>query len=102
MTVQEIWKDALVNIENVMGNLNFKTWILPLEPYIIDGDDFVLITQSDFSRNYLANYKLLLKNAISDAAAKDLSPLFKLKAEIREYEEKGKYSFLLTMLQNMN
>ena len=95
MTVQEIWNDALVNIESVMGNLNFKTWILPLEPYIIDGDDFVLITQSDFSRNYLANYKLLLKNAISDAAAKDLSPLFKLKAEIREYEEKGKYSFPL-------
>lgn len=95
MTVKEIWNDALVNIESVMGNLNFKTWILPLEPYIIDGDDFVLITQSDFSRNYLANYKLLLKNAISDAAAKDLSPLFKLKTEIREYEEKGKYSFPL-------
>jgi len=90
MTVQEIWNDALVNIESVMGELNFKTWILPLEPYSIDGDNFVLVTQSDFSRNYLTNYKLLLKNAISDAAAKDLSPLFKLKNEIREYEEKGK------------
>ncbi len=90
MTVQEIWNDALVNIESVMGELNFKTWILPLEPYSIDGDNFVLVTQSDFSRNYLTNYKLLLKNAISDAAAKDLSPLFKLKNEIREYEEKGR------------
>lgn len=90
MTVQEIWNDALVNIESVMGELNFKTWILPLEPYTIDGDNFILITQSDFSRNYLANYKLLLKNALSDAAAKELSPLFKLKNEIREYEEKGK------------
>ena len=82
MTVQEIWNDALTNIESVMGELNFKTWILPLEPYTIEGDNFVLIAQSDFSKNYLANYKLLLKNAISDAAAKDLSPLFKLKNEI--------------------
>jgi len=91
MTVQEIWNDALTNIESVMGELNFKTWILPLEPYTIDGDNFVLIAQSDFSKNYLANYKLLLKNAISDAAAKDLSPLFKLKNEIGEFDENGKY-----------
>ena len=91
MTVQEIWNDALTNIESVMGELNFKTWILPLEPYTIEGDNFVLIAQSDFSKNYLANYKLLLKNAISDAAAKDLSPLFKLKNEIGEYDENGKH-----------
>lgn len=93
MTVQDIWKDAILNIEGVMGELNFKTWILPLEPYMIDGDNFILITQSDFSRNYLANYKLLLKNAISDAAAMDLIPLFKLKNEIKEYQESDNLTF---------
>lgn len=92
MSVQEIWDDALVNIENVMGELNFKTWILPLKPYIIDGDNFILITQSDFSRNYLANYRLLLKNAISDAAAKELSPLFKLSNEIKDANDNDSMS----------
>lgn len=75
--LQEKWTDILLTIkdENNITDISYRTWLLPLEVYAIDGDVLYILftTDSDqMSLNYIARkYKLFLQVAIAEITGRE-------------------------------
>ncbi len=75
--LQEKWTEILMSIkeENNITDISYRTWLLPLEVYAIDGDTLYILftTDSDqMSLNYIARkYKLFLQVAIAEITGRE-------------------------------
>lgn len=62
--INYFWARSLNILERELMSTAFTTWIKPLRPYKIDGDDFIIITQDDTSKTTIEHRYL---NYISQA-----------------------------------
>lgn len=73
MELKQIWEEALKIIEQEAPSaVSFETWILPVVPCGIDGNQFILQAESDIYKETIEKrYLPIIRNAIKFIAKKE-------------------------------
>lgn len=67
--INYFWTRALSILERELMSTAFTTWIKPLRPYKIEGDDFIVITQDDTSKTTIEHrYLNYINQAVTTMA----------------------------------
>lgn len=71
--MKQYWKEALKILETETSTpVSFETWILPIVPYCIEGNDFVLQVPNSFHQEMIEGRHLpLIHNTIKKVAQKE-------------------------------
>lgn len=73
--IKEYWKEALKIIEEESSSpVSYETWILPIIPYNIEGNDFILQIGDSFYRDMIEKrYLSLIRNAVKKVTKKEFT-----------------------------
>ena len=75
----EIWKNACVNLRQVLHPDVYSRWIAVIDAADVSGDQLVLSVDNDFYQSWLEeNYLPLIKNAIATVVDEPLRPIFRV------------------------
>lgn len=71
--IKDYWKEALEIIEQESSSsISYETWILPIIPYSIESDTFILQIGDSFYRDMIEKrYLSLIRNAVKKVTQKD-------------------------------
>ncbi len=84
--VTEYWNEALKIIEEESSSLvSFETWIMPLVPIEIEGNNFILQIGDSFYKEMIEKrYMALIKNSIKKVTSKEYNILIFTEEELKE------------------
>ncbi len=84
--VTEYWNEALKIIEEESSSLvSFETWIMPLVPVEIEGNNFILQIGDSFYKEMIEKrYMALIKNSIKKVTSKEYNILIFTEDELKE------------------
>ncbi|MCI8342634.1 MAG: chromosomal replication initiator protein DnaA [Firmicutes bacterium] len=67
-----LWSKTLEILEGALDALSINTWINPLKPVQIDGNDIYIKAENDFMKGLVENrYSNLIKNAVNQVSQKN-------------------------------
>ncbi len=99
--MQKVWLQASSNIEKVVSELDYSTWIKPLEFSHHDDTTLYLNVPSTFYKEWLKDhYYQMLTGAVTVSAGKKLAVDFIVKENIAEPDLPIEESILSGMLEN--
>ena len=92
--VTEYWNEALKIIEEESSSLvSFETWIKPLVPLDIEGNNFILKIGDSFYKEMIEKrYMSLIKNSIKTVTSKEYNVLIFTDDELKERDNPKKSS----------
>jgi len=74
MNLDEIWSGACRLLKKEISDISYKTWIEgALKPVKIAGDCLYLEITAGFMKSMLTKYEVLIKNAVSEVAGKEMN-----------------------------
>lgn len=92
--VTEYWNEALKIIEEESSSLvSFETWIMPLVPLEIEGNNFILKIGDSFYKEMIEKrYMSLIKNSIKKITSKEYNVIIFTEDELKEKNNPTKSS----------
>lgn len=92
--VTEYWNEALKIIEEESSSLvSFETWIMPLVPLEIEGNNFILKIGDSFYKEMIEKrYMSLIKNSIKKITSKEYNVIIFTEDELKEKNNPPKSS----------
>lgn len=83
--IKRIWDEALKMLQDEVSDLSYNTWILPVIPIGIDGNQFILQVENEFFKEMLTKRSLpIIRTAIKHITKQDYEILI-----ITEEEQRG-------------
>jgi len=83
INIQFAWNQALPVLEDRMMRAAFTTWVMPLVPYKIQDNAFILIAEDVNAQKTLeGRYKAAITEAIHKATGENLTPVFVLPSDL--------------------
>ena len=82
--IKKIWEDALEILKNEISTVSFETWILPIIPCGINGNQFILQVENAFFKDMVEKRSLpLIRTAIKHATKREYDVLIVTEEERR-------------------
>ncbi len=82
--IKKIWEDALEILKNEVSTVSFETWILPIIPCGINGNQFILQVENAFFKDMVEKRSLpLIRTAIKHATKREYDVLIVTEEEQR-------------------
>ena len=82
--IKKIWEDALEILKNEVSTVSFETWILPIIPCGINGNQFILQVENAFFKDMVEKRSLpLIRTAIKHATKREYDVLIVTEEERR-------------------
>jgi len=87
--IKQYWQEALKIIEGESSSsVSFETWILPIVPFAIEGDYFVLQVSNNFYKEMIEKrYLSLIKNAIKTVTKNDFTIEIKTEDDLPQFSK---------------
>ena len=83
--IQLEWSKTLVILEDELMRTAFTTWVKPLVPYKLQGNNFILITEDMDARQTLElRYMPVITKALRQASGESLTPMFVLPSDLNK------------------
>ncbi|MBR5584060.1 MAG: chromosomal replication initiator protein DnaA, partial [Lachnospiraceae bacterium] len=84
MELKQIWEEALKIIENETPAVSFETWIEPIIPCGIDGNQIILQVENAFDKDILdKRYLTFIRNAIKFVTKNEYDIVLQTKEELK-------------------
>lgn len=72
--LNEVWDSVLKQMSEEISSVSFETWIKPVTPVSIDGNDMVLSVKSSLSKNMLmTKFRSMIESCLELAAGTSLT-----------------------------
>ena len=85
--MQEAWQQAAENLEKVLSERDFATWIKPINFSLVEGTTVYLSVPTSFFKDWLEeNYHKVIIGALSVASGHNLSIAFVVRDQNSESE----------------